>query len=727
MNMIRNLSIGHKIVGVSLVLLLIMGIVVGLGVREAGHARTSITRLGQHDVPSLQQLLTIDRDAFQAQHALEASFLVADLPTKMAMLDAYHEKVAQTSDGWTAYKSTALNVTGEAEMQASFEQNQGAWIARADEVAALSSDYSAGSYEKVKLQLPDVRAQFDNMRENLNQLEQTIYEPGVASSRAEVESAASAVERSLILGLVIALIVGVVVAWLTGRAIGRPVATIAAAARTMSGGDLDAHLGVRDSRDEVGQMAGSFREMTDYLREMATAAKAVASGDLTVRIIPRTERDELGNAFCEMTDNLRALVGEVRHSAQTVAATSQKTLVMTEQIASATMEITGTIQDVALGSAQQADQVTTVSGAFDQMQQTVDAVARGASEQGATLQRAAVLAQAITDQNRSVAEAAVQGVSDALRNAEAARTGHQTIERTLIAMDTVRQQVGVAATKVAEMGARSQQIGQIVKTIEDLTRQTNLLALNAAIEAARAGDAGKGFAVVAEEVRKLAERSSASTQEIAALASSVQASVADAVATMHAGSQSVDAVARETDRASSAFAQILAAADELEQRTHEMAQAAASTVESTRELQTRMEDTSAIAEENAAAASEMSQTAGEVKYGMQSVSAITEQNAAASEQVSAATEEMATQLDEVTASAHRLQTLASDLERLVSRFHLDESASHDHRSALVDRDDSLRSPETPRSSSGNDRVRLKRLVSVGATYEGSVGHAPNQM
>jgi hypothetical protein len=71
--------------------------------------------------------------------------------------------------------------------------------------------------------------------------------------------------------------------------------------------------------------------------------------------------------------------------------------------------------------------------------------------------------------------------------------------------------------------------------------------------------------------------------------------------------------------------------------------------------------------------------------------------------------------------------LASDLERLVSRFHLDESEPHDHQSALVDRDDSLRSPETPRSSSGNGRVRLKRLVTVGANHEGRDGHAQNRM
>src|SRR6476661_2395676 len=107
-------------------------------------------------------------------------------------------------------------------------------------------------------------------------------------------------------------------------------------------------------------------------------------------------------------------------------------------------------------------------------------------------------------------------------------------------MHEIRTVVSTAAGRVEELGALGEKIGTVVETIDDIAEQTNLLALNAAIEAARAGEHGKGFAVVADEVRKLAERSSRETKQIAQLIAQVQAGTQDAVSAMEAGSVRVE-------------------------------------------------------------------------------------------------------------------------------------------------------------------------------------------
>ena len=143
---------------------------------------------------------------------------------------------------------------------------------------------------------------------------------------------------------------------------------------------------------------------------------------------------------------------------------------------------------------------------------------------------------------------------------ELARQGGAIVHDALINMNTIAESVKATTQKIEELGKSSDQIGRIIAVIDEIANQTNLLALNAAIEAARAGEQGRGFAVVAGEVRRLAERTTAATKEIAQMIETVQAETQQAVSQMHAGTKQVEAGVTTTSKAGASLQEIIAAA-----------------------------------------------------------------------------------------------------------------------------------------------------------------------
>src|SRR5271155_3773337 len=150
---------------------------------------------------------------------------------------------------------------------------------------------------------------------------------------------------------------------------------------------------------------------------------------------------------------------------------------------------------------------------------------------------------------REVSANSTKAAESAQAAAETAREGGVIVEDTLTRMRSIANAVRETAAKVQELGIRSDQIGRIIGVIDDIADQTNLLALNAAIEAARAGEQGRGFAVVADEVRKLAERTTSATKEVAQMVQGIQAGTKTAVAAMREGTQQVQQGVETTSRA----------------------------------------------------------------------------------------------------------------------------------------------------------------------------------
>lgn len=155
-----------------------------------------------------------------------------------------------------------------------------------------------------------------------------------------------------------------------------------------------------------------------------------------------------------------------------------------------------------------------------------------------------------------------------------AQNGASVVQETLHSMQVIADNVRETAETIKGLGSRSDQIGAIVGTIEDIADQTNLLALNAAIEAARAGEMGRGFAVVADEVRALAERTTRATREIADMIKAIQQETAKAVAVMEEGVGQVEKGTHEAARSGEALDEILSKISDVTQEINQIATAA---------------------------------------------------------------------------------------------------------------------------------------------------------
>ncbi|GAB4424478.1 MAG: hypothetical protein Kow0031_03480 [Anaerolineae bacterium] len=504
----------------------------------------------------------------------------------------------------------------------------------------------------------------------------------------------------LIFTMIVAVVVGLGLGFVISRSITRPLkevteisqqmaqtdlTTLATEMEALAQGDLTRDLTVTTeplaikSKDEIGQMAEAFNAIIIQLQKT-------------------------GRSFGVMSGNLRDLVSQVAERATDLGAASEQLAASADQAGGAAAQVASTIQQVAEGTTQQTESVTRSVTIVEQVTRAIDGVARGAQEQAIAVAKSSETTNHISQTIDQVAKNAQLGAEEAGKAAAAARNGSHTVNDTIVGMQTIKAKVGLSAQKVQEMGRRSDQIGAIVETIDDIASQTNLLALNAAIEAARAGEHGKGFAVVADEVRKLAEKSATATKEIAGLIKSIQTTVSEAVQAMDEGATEVEQGVQRANQSGEALQEILTAAEGVSNVVESISAAAQQMSAASSELVTAMETVSAVVEENTASTEEMAASSGEVSVAIESIASITEENSAATEEVNAAAEEMNAQVEEVTAAAQTLSNMAVNLQEMVARFKL----SRDHAA--------------PSTSTGNGKKPAARVVAAPVKV-GSNGHS----
>jgi len=486
----------------------------------------------------------------------------------------------------------------------------------------------------------------------------------------QTSNASNDLERLIVMGGGFAIIISAFAAWLITRSIVSPFGRIVNAVDSLSErGDLTSKINIH-SEDEFGILALSFNHMLDQFQHMANQMEQVAARDLTSTYQPLSTADQLGNAFIQMTTNLKDVIARVSSSVSELDDASRRLSDTVDSSRQATQQIALTMQEVARGASQQNESITQTANSAEQVSRAISGVGQGAQEQSSSIEHASQATTRINEAIRQVVSGVQTVNQEAARASEAARGGVETVQKTIKGMQSIKAKVGISAQKVQEMGQRSEQIGSIVETIEDIASQTNLLALNAAIEAARAGDHGKGFAVVAEEVRKLAERSASSTKEISTLVKSIVTTVNEAVKAMRDGAAEVENGTHLANQAGEALEMILNAANKVAEQSNEASQSAGRIITASNDLVETMDAVSAVVEENTAAVEEMSAASSEVTQSIDAIASISEESSASVEEVTASAVEISSQVEDSAKAAGSVADMTRALSSLVAQFKL---------------------------------------------------------
>ena len=316
------------------------------------------------------------------------------------------------------------------------------------------------------------------------------------TAKRRMDNAAEWGQRIMIGGAIVGALLAALVGIITTRMVVRPLNEMTSAAHRISEGDLTAEIN-HVSRDEVGGLADSFRRMQGSLRDLSAEAQRVAAGDLT-----RTVRGggQLGESFNRMVESLSALLREIQEAGTQVGGNSNKIL--------------GGLQRNAEASREESTAADRVQGSMEKLSES----ARG-------------IAQSAADVERTAGDAA-RGASHGTAQVGAALEG----------LFRTRERVTEITQKTLVLGEKCRRIGEVLKIIRDVAGEIHMLALNAAIEsAASAGEHGKRFTVVAGEVRRLAERTRQSAEEIRAILTEIQQAAEATVTAAQEGAKEVEA------------------------------------------------------------------------------------------------------------------------------------------------------------------------------------------